>query len=46
MVRLIIANPEKTRPVIDSVFTFDKALEAFAHLESQKHVGKIIVKVA
>lgn len=46
MVRLIIANPEKTKPVIDKVFPFDEALDAFAYLESQKHVGKIVIKVA
>ncbi|KAF9450642.1 NAD(P)-binding protein [Macrolepiota fuliginosa MF-IS2] len=46
MNRLIAANPEKTRPVIDKVFSFDKALDAYAHLESQKHVGKVVIKVA
>ncbi|KAF5348860.1 hypothetical protein D9756_009751 [Leucocoprinus leucothites] len=46
MVRLIIANPEKTKPVIDKVFSFDEAVDAFAHFESQQHVGKIVIKVA
>jgi NADPH:quinone reductase-like Zn-dependent oxidoreductase len=45
MVRLIIANPEKTKPIIDKVFSFDQVLEAFAHLESQRHVGKIVIKI-
>jgi len=45
MNRLITANPEKTKPVIDKVFSFDKALDAYAHLESQKHVGKVVIKV-
>ncbi len=46
MMRLIIANPEKTKPVIDRVFSFDKAIDAYAYLESQKHVGKIVIRVA
>lgn len=46
MVRLIIANPEKTKPVIDKVFNFDQAIDAFAYFESQQHVGKIVIKVA
>lgn len=46
MNRLIEANPEKTIPVIDKVFPFDKAIEAYAHLESQKHVGKVVIQVA
>ena len=40
------ANPEVTRPVVDKVFPFDKALDAYAYLESQKHVGKVVIKVA
>ncbi|CAA7260115.1 unnamed protein product [Cyclocybe aegerita] len=46
MNRLITANPDVTRPVIDRVFAFEKAIDAYAHLESQKHVGKVVVKVA
>uniref|UniRef100_A0A8H7XWP5 Enoyl reductase (ER) domain-containing protein n=1 Tax=Psilocybe cubensis TaxID=181762 RepID=A0A8H7XWP5_PSICU len=46
MNRLILANPDTTRPVIDKVFTFDEAIAAYAYLESQKHVGKIVIKVA
>ena len=34
------------RPVIDSVFTWDEAEKAFAYLERQKHVGKVVIKVA
>ena len=32
-------------PVIDRIFTFDKAKDAFAYLESAKHFGKIVVRV-
>lgn len=44
MNRLISAV--KLRPVIDKVFPFDKAPEALEYLASQKHVGKIVVKVS
>jgi len=40
------ANPEKTKPVVNKTFAFDKAKDAFAYLESQKHVGKVVIKVA
>jgi NADPH:quinone reductase-like Zn-dependent oxidoreductase len=46
MNRLIEANPETTKPVIDKVFPFEQAIDAYAYLESQKHVGKIVIKVA
>jgi len=32
------------KPQIDRVFDFDDALSAFAHLRSQKHLGKIVIK--
>ncbi|EPQ55972.1 NAD P-binding protein [Gloeophyllum trabeum ATCC 11539] len=44
MNRLIVAN--KVRPVVDKVFSFEEAKEAYAYLESQKHVGKIVIQVA
>ncbi|KAL0576244.1 hypothetical protein V5O48_005726 [Marasmius crinis-equi] len=43
--RMICANPEATRPVIDKVFAFKDTIEAYAHLESQAHVGKVVIKV-
>ena len=33
----------KLRPVIDKVFSFDNALDAYAHLEGQGHFGKIVI---
>ncbi|KAL0580439.1 hypothetical protein V5O48_001592 [Marasmius crinis-equi] len=45
MNRLIRANPEKTRPVVDKVFAFQDAVKAYAYLESQAHVGKVVIKV-
>ncbi|KAG7445431.1 alcohol dehydrogenase superfamily protein [Guyanagaster necrorhizus] len=42
---LLRARPESTRPVIDKVFSFEEAAEAYAYMESQKHVGKIVIRV-
>ncbi|PCH41913.1 NAD(P)-binding protein [Wolfiporia cocos MD-104 SS10] len=43
MNRLIIAT--SLRPVIDKVFAFEELQEACRYLESQKHMGKVVVKV-
>ncbi|KAJ6456021.1 hypothetical protein C8R47DRAFT_1029483 [Mycena vitilis] len=45
MNKLISANVEATRPLIDKVFSFDQAKEAYAYLESQAHVGKVVIKI-
>ena len=45
MNRLITANPETTRPVIDKVFPFSKTVEAFKYMELQKHVGKVVISL-
>lgn len=44
MNRLISAN--KLKPVVDKVFPFSKAKDAYAYLQSQKHVGKIVIRVS
>jgi NADPH:quinone reductase-like Zn-dependent oxidoreductase len=44
MNRMISAN--KIRPVVDRVFEFEDLQEAYHYLASQKHVGKVVVKVA
>ena len=44
--RLLEAYPEQTTPVIDKVFSFENAIDAYAHLESQTHVGKVVIEVA
>ena len=31
------------KPIIDKDFHFDKSLDAFRYLESQKHIGKIVI---
>ncbi|KAK0460427.1 alcohol dehydrogenase superfamily protein [Desarmillaria tabescens] len=45
MNRLLRAHTESTRPVIDKVFSFEEVIDAYAHLESQKHVGKVVIRV-
>lgn len=32
------------KPVIDRVFAFDQAREAFAHLEGGAHFGKVVIR--
>ncbi|KAG7445436.1 NAD-P-binding protein [Guyanagaster necrorhizus] len=46
MNRLLRARPEPTRPVVDKVFSFEEAVAAYAYLESQKHVGKVVIRVS
>jgi NADPH:quinone reductase-like Zn-dependent oxidoreductase len=46
MNRLFSLHPEVTRPVVDKVFPFEEALEAYKYLQSQAHVGKVVIKVA
>ncbi|KAK0199379.1 hypothetical protein DFS33DRAFT_1388705 [Desarmillaria ectypa] len=45
MNRLLRARPESTRPVVDKVFSFEEAVDAYAYLGSQKHVGKVVIRV-
>jgi len=33
-------------PIIDRVFDFDEALEAYKHLDSGSHIGKVVIKVS
>jgi len=44
MVRSIDANSIK--PVVDKIFPFGQAKEAFEYVESQKHVGKVVIKIS
>jgi len=44
MNRLIEAH--KLKPIVDKVFEFDQAIEALKHLQSQKHIGKVVIRVA
>ena len=36
----------KIKPVVDKVFSFEDAVQAYAYLESQSHVGKVVIKVS
>ncbi|KAG6827186.1 hypothetical protein H0H92_012851 [Tricholoma furcatifolium] len=44
MNKLLEANPEKTRPYIDRVFSFGEAKAAYKYLAHQEHVGKVVIK--
>ncbi|EGN94655.1 hypothetical protein SERLA73DRAFT_162792 [Serpula lacrymans var. lacrymans S7.3] len=44
MNRLIKAH--QIHPVVDKVFSFEQATDAYAYLESQKHVGKVVISVS
>ncbi|OCH92534.1 NAD-P-binding protein [Obba rivulosa] len=44
MNRLIAASG--LRPVVDKVFSFEEARKAYEYLDSQKHVGKVVIKVS
>ncbi|KAI0919452.1 hypothetical protein AcW1_003306 [Taiwanofungus camphoratus] len=44
MNRLITENGLK--PVVDKVFSFEQTRQAYEYLESQKHVGKVVIKVS
>lgn len=46
MLRLIEANPKVAKPVVDKVFAWDEAIQAYEYMEAQKHVGKVVIKVA
>lgn len=35
----------RLRPVIDRVFDFEQAPEAFLHLQQRKHVGKVVIRI-
>ena len=42
--RLIEAN--ELKPVVNKVFDFEHDREAYEYLESQQHVGKVVIKVS
>lgn len=46
MLRLILAHPQLTKPIVDRVFPFEDVIEAYAYLESQQHVGKVVIRIA
>ncbi len=40
------ARINELRPVIDRVFSFDEALDAYRHLKSGSHFGKVVIRIA
>ncbi|NDE34271.1 MAG: NAD(P)-dependent alcohol dehydrogenase, partial [Gammaproteobacteria bacterium] len=44
MIRAIEAND--LRPVLDRTYPLEEMVEAFKHLESQSHVGKIVLAIS
>ena len=34
---------DRLRPVIDQVFPFEQAIEAYRHFESRAHFGKVVI---
>lgn len=42
---LELFNNKKLRPVIDQVFPFDQVQQAHEHMEGNKNIGKIILKI-
>ncbi len=43
--RLLAENKMSLAPIVDRVFPFDEAPAAFTYLNSESHVGKVIIKV-
>ena len=41
-----VISEHQLQPVIDRTFDFEDTPAAFAHLKSQEHFGKIVVRVA
>lgn len=35
----------KLKPAVDKIFTFENAIEAYRHLEDQKHIGKVVISL-
>jgi len=35
----------RMKPVIDKIFSFDQAKQAFAHMESGAHFGKVAIAI-
>ncbi len=39
------AEAIQLKPVVDKVFSFNQAKEAYKYLESQKHIGKVVISL-
>jgi NADPH-dependent curcumin reductase CurA len=45
LIRVVGANEMTFAELIDKSYDFDNAAEAFIHLWSGKHVGKIVIEI-
>ena len=36
----------KLKPVVDKVFDFEHAIDAYEYQEKQQHVGKVVVRMS
>jgi NADPH:quinone reductase-like Zn-dependent oxidoreductase len=36
----------RLRPIVDQVFPFDRAVDAFCYLDSGRHFGKVVIRIA
>lgn len=43
--QLRLAAHHEVRPVIDSVYPFDRAANAYAHLQARGHFGKVVITI-
>ncbi len=41
-----IIEDHSIKPLVDKVFPFEQAQEAYAYQWSQAHVGKVVIRVA
>ncbi|QND98308.1 hypothetical protein SY91_05765 [Burkholderia cenocepacia] len=41
-----LVDAKRIKPVVDRVFGFDEAPQAYAHLQSGQHFGKVVIRVA
>ena len=39
-------DARQIKPVVDKVFSFDKAQEAFEYLANLPHIGKVVIQVS
>lgn len=43
---MLAADSLKLRPIVDKVFSFENALQAYKHLQSQQHIGKVVISLS
>ena len=43
LLRALGAN--RVAPIVDRVFDFGAAADAYAHLQARRHVGKVVIRI-